>query len=293
MLAAAPTAVGRSLLLRQLARWRVLAPEVIRDASPAALHALRVSGRRMVAALRWLAAIPTPHAEALLPRLRALLSRTGKARELDLRHAELATQGSALRPALLELARERSRQQARLRRVLQSPATQRLLTSLQQLARQPPGSDESRSTAGLACLLVRHRYRKLRRAARRATRSLDPAHCHALRLEAKKLRYLVEALKSPQSRPIRRFLRALRRLQALLGRINDAHQSLLWIDGYMRTHRRQLDARSATALAVLGARQTQRLQRSMGAVTPAWRRVSGKRWRRLRHLLIERSGAPA
>jgi CHAD domain-containing protein len=280
------TVAGRDLLHRQLARWRLIEPAVRRGIAPAALHALRVTIRRLLAGLEWLEQVPVGGARELRSRLRTLLALTSPVRDLDVRILNLnsskgAVPTGALRPVLRDLHLARHRQQVRLLRLLERDDTAQLLAALRRLAARVPGEGASRFASGAVRKLLRRRFRKLRKAALRACRCPDPANCHAMRLRTKRLRYLIESLAGANRRPMQRFLRRLQKLQALLGSIHDAHEGLKWIDQHARRHGRSLPPDGLAALALVRARHERNLARCLARLPQTWRRASGKRWPRL------------
>jgi CHAD domain-containing protein len=290
---------GRMLLHRQLEIWRSLEPSVRVANEPEALHELRVTARRMLAILQLLDSIPVTGASALRARLQALLRRTSAARDLDVQISDigavnrLTTQG-ALQGVLNRLARQRARQQDLLLHQLDSPRISRLFAALGRLAAQPSRLESRRPVTQVARQLIRRRYRKLHIAALRVAANPTAEHCHEMRLETKKLRYIGESLESAYGSPMRRFLRRLQKLQLTLGKINDAHHAMDCLELQRRNSRRSLSQEALSAMMRMRRRHARRVARYLAELPGVWHRVSGKRWRRLRQSLrsIE-GGIPA
>ncbi len=282
---AAPAAGGK-LLRRQLDAWRHLEPSVRLADDTGALHRLRVTGRRMTGILRLLEATPVGEARGLRRHLQELLRQTSAARDLDVRIAEFVaanrrTRNQSLQGLADELGRRRAREQLRLLRLLDSPRTARLFTALDRLCTRGARDHGRRPVAQVAPQLVLDRHRKLQKIAARVLRKPDAVRCHALRLETKNLRYVVDMLRGVYGAPMNRYLRRLQQLQTLLGRINDAHQAIGFLEMQGRRRRRDLSPADFVAMDNMKRRQTRRLARCLGELPQAWRRASAKRWRQL------------
>jgi CHAD domain-containing protein len=266
------------------------------DEDPEALHRLRVSGRRLIAALRLSEATALGGALGLRRRLQSLLGRLGAARDLDVQRTELeavrkSLTGAELDPAIAELSAQRAARQRQLRRLLDSPQKQRLFAALDTLSTRTPARQRRTPIAVVAPTLLRHRYRRLRRAARLAIAQGAVEDCHQLRLEAKKLRYIAEPLVALYGEPLQRFLGRLQKLQTVLGRMNDAHHAVLSFER-MAHRRRRLPVAAVFAMGRAAERQHRDLNESPKAIGDAWQRVRGKAWRRLRKSMDEPQGGP-
>ncbi len=278
---------GRRLLQDELARWSAHRSAVLAGGDREALHRLRVSGRRLIAVLRSLECAPLRQALPLRRRLTGLVRVCGAARDLDVQRAEIEAlrpepAAPELQPLLAKLDRRREREQARLQKVLAAPRAARLFAALDALAQPLPAEPSSRPLACVAEELLTQRYKRLRRAARRVDRQPSREHCHALRLEAKKLRYLSELLVPLYGRPLRRYLERLQELQTLLGRINDSHHAIATLELEAGHAGRVLPAAVVFAMGRAAGQHQARLRAAGEHVAVACRRTSGRRWRRLR-----------
>ncbi|MDO9244469.1 MAG: CHAD domain-containing protein, partial [Rhodocyclaceae bacterium] len=215
------------------------------SADPEYIHQMRISTRRLRAALRlFRPQLPDGLAAALLPPLSELMAVLGPARDLDVLLAEIAAPVLTALPdeprlaALVGIITERrfvARQEAM--RFMRSPRYGGIvLQALAILHAQPEtvkvgaggtaimGSD----TIAIIAPLIEFAQNRLRRLRKKVlalageTRVDNPSSLHALRIDIKRLRYALEfftPLASPKA--LRRMLLHLTRLQDALGQIND------------------------------------------------------------------------
>lgn len=227
------------------------------NADPEYIHQMRISTRRLRAALRLFGPLlPDSLAAALLPPLSELMAVLGPARDLDVLLAEIAAPVLTALPdeprlaALVGIITERrfvARQEAL--RFMRSPryggivlqalmalhepfesvkvgaggtATNRHAANLEKIM----GSDTA--LMGTARTLIEFAQNRLRRLRKKVltlageTRIDNPPSLHALRIDIKRLRYALEfftPLASPKA--LRNMLLHLTRLQDSLGQIND------------------------------------------------------------------------
>jgi triphosphatase len=288
-------AAGQTLLRRQLAAWRAIEPAVRLGEDPEALHQLRVTGRRLIEALRLLQESRLGGALRLRRRFQAFLRRSGPARDLDVQMTEfeavnVSTPDRALQPLLDKLARRRKREHAALLRWLDSPRSKQLFAALDALTSAPPPRQRVPTVAAAADRVIRRRYRNARRAAQLVAPDASVTRCHELRLAAKKLRYAAEPFTALYGDPLRRFLQRLQRVQSLLGRINDAHHAIGSLES--QKQRRGLPAGAVFAMGRMAEQQQARLVRGREEMSRVWRRAGGKRWRQLRRRMRELAAGP-
>jgi len=215
------------------------APHAIIGAGPEPVHQMRVATRRLRSALGLFGKIiDCPEAAAIKAGARALAAILGPPRDWDVFLAGTAAAIAAALPddeavaRLLESARKsRQRAYAALRRYIVGPAFRKLCAQLAAFAAQRPWEPE---LPGKAPDLARFAARALkkRHARLRATgdgsdgagiATLAVPDLHALRLQAKRLRYAAEFLAPAfPAQAIGRYLRRLSDLQEALGHLNDA-----------------------------------------------------------------------
>jgi CHAD domain-containing protein len=178
-----------------------------------------------------------PALDAAALGLKALADRLAPARDWDVFVAETAVavakalpDDTSLRRLRAAAERRRRHAYAELRAWLGSPDFRRLGMTLAGLAggRAWMATVEPKQVATLALGLdefagrsLARRLRKLA-AAGKAIEHLDPEALHAIRLHAKRMRYVAEVF-APiyPGKPTRRFMRRLATLQDRLGRLND------------------------------------------------------------------------
>lgn len=200
------------------------------------LHDWRVAVRRTRCLLGQLKQVfPAGEARRLREELGWLARLTGPLRDLDvfLLLLQDAGEGPAaiegLQPLLRRLQERQADEHARLVEGLDSPRARELLAEWEAfLARAPARRPEApRAKEPLAELAAR-RVRKLHERIAAAGAALGPAapapELHALRITAKKMRYVLDAARRVlAAEPAAAVLAALKRLQQALGDANDAH----------------------------------------------------------------------
>jgi CHAD domain-containing protein len=292
-----PAGQALPLLLRplqdavRLHLQQVLADPHNPDDTP--LHNLRVACRRTRSALRLLGrqVLPAAASAGAVATLRTLATATNRCRDLDVHLLALAQERRQLaaeyQPGLdnfrVYLQQQRQLEGERMRAALQQPA----LAEWDVLLTSSPGADAGALAqtriVTVASRRIDRAYRRQLQQARALTPTADASALHALRIQAKKLRYLLEltqTLYPPRRGP--RALRHLRRLQAVLGEVQDAdvqRQGLLQFGADLSAA--GADAATQVALeqllALLALRQRQALDGVAAALAgfdrPAVRRL--------------------
>ena len=229
-----PQEGARLVALRFLEEAASALERVSAGEGAAALHEFRVSLRRLRSTLRAFA----PHLEPEPPeqaqeRLRELGRRSNAARDAEVQIAWLEARVGELsqshRPALRWLAREigRRRDQAQARLLEKLP--ERFARLRADLARSLAGyrtwvhldsPDPSPTFAAVVGERLRAQAGRLRESLDAIASASDSSECHEARIEAKRLRYLLE----PVARYVpegKRAVRSLKSLQDVLGEMHD------------------------------------------------------------------------
>ncbi|MGY6633469.1 MAG: CHAD domain-containing protein [Alkalilacustris sp.] len=274
------------IIATQIAAARHLEAEVVDGRDSAFLHQYRIALRKVRSVLSlFKGAYDTDRTVALKGRLGRLMARTGRLRDLDVylleRPGYLDAVPAAVRPGLDRLfaviAAERVREHAALAGHLTSAAHAQDMGDLASLFDRPqgrlcPGPLAGRSAIHEARGLIWRRYRKVCRIASTIDEATPDAQVHALRIQCKKLRYLMEVFgpifPPDQMRPL---IKALKRLQDVLGAFNDCTVQqvalTVWLDspGPPRgAHRLEMAKGIGALLTILDQRQRAARDQVMG-----------------------------
>jgi triphosphatase len=261
---------------------------------PEELHVLRVSARRMHAALDLFEPYLDDRLLSLRGTLNKLLDTFGAVRDLDLQLLEItqfarqlpAAQCETLQPLIHRLEAERGKARARMLRLMDAQSTERWTEKLTQILVQPPPATESAAATAVAPMLIRSRYRKLRKAADRLTPFSSLDDYHKVRGRSKKLRYAVEAFAPIYGKPAQDMLRVLRRMQERLGRMQDAHVANTRMIALATDARAALPTGTVFAMGRYAERRAMSVEKLRARFDKAYRKVRGKRWKALRTALL-------
>ena len=283
-------------LLRLLQEWQANEPAARLGDGTEALHKLRVTGRRMDTILTLLRACLPGSVRRGRPTLKRLLDALGAVRDLDIRlEAVNAFRGGlgegdrpVLAPLLQHLASEKARARSALLRALDAKSIRRWLDSLAELLAKAPPSGPSQSPRYAPALivvpaLIRRRYRKLRKCARRLTPESSMDDFHEMRIRTKKLRYALEAVAPTYAKRADRMLAALHDFQSRLGTQHDADVTARYLEQLATHPPANFTAATLFMMGRMAERQAREAARIGGKVgKKTWRQVRGKRWKALR-----------
>ncbi|MEM7307073.1 MAG: CHAD domain-containing protein [Planctomycetota bacterium] len=220
----------RAVLRRYLGVIEANEDGVLRDLDSEFLHDFRVATRRSRSIVGQMGDLLDPESVAAgADGLAWLGSVTGPLRDLDVfllrfREEEL---DPALGPLQQHLSRTRQRERRRLLRALRSPRYTELKRSwLRELdtdtQRADPPADASRAIRTVARERIARRFERVLRRGAKIDAGTPARKVHRLRIQCKKLRYLIDAF-GPLFEPegTRALLKRLKRLQDTLGTFND------------------------------------------------------------------------
>jgi CHAD domain-containing protein len=218
------------LLERRLQAFLAQEPGLRADLDPEFNHDARVAVRRTRSLLGELGrALPEVQVDALREELRWLGGLTGPLRDLDVLLLELRKAADlpprALRALRTELERRRDVALAELRAGLDTPRYDALVAAWRELAESGPPAEGpgARPFRVLLAKRLRKRSQALLGRLRPDVARGPVADLHALRIQAKKLRYLLECTHGlVDERHESEVTSALKRLQERLGALNDA-----------------------------------------------------------------------
>jgi len=141
--------------------------------------------------------------------------------------------------------------------------------------------------------LVRRSYRRLRKAADALTPSSTPEEYHHVRRLSKRLRYALDTCCGIYGDSAQKLMSATRRLQNRLGEQQDAHVAMERLTALVRARSPRLPPSTAFVLGRLAQRHENDALRARERFGPAWRRVRGKRWKKLRRAMKDARKAVA
>lgn len=288
------------VLQRLLHEWQANEPAARLGEGPEALHKLRVAGRRMDTILSLFGSYLPAGLAKSRPTIKALVSTLGDVRDVDIRLQAVSTFRDSLaegdRPPLAPLLRhlesERARARAAMLRALDAKLTRHWLDTLpDQLTRAltPAASASARNAIALTVVpdLIRKRYRRLRACARRLTPESPVEDFHKVRIRAKKLRYVIEAIAPTYAKPAQRMIATLQKLQSRLGTQHDADVLAQYLAQLASDPPADFTAATLFTMgrmAQLNAAQAARLGRKSGK---PWRNVRRKGWKALRSRMLK------
>ena len=199
------------------------------------LHEYRVALRRVRSVISLFKGVYDEKQTAdLKARFGAIMARTGRLRDLDVylieRDRYLALVPEGFRPGIGKLfdmfAAQRDLEHAKLTAYLDSKAYEKEMARLEKLFDKTKalskGPEANRHALDYAKALIWKRYRKVCKIARGIDDATPDEQVHELRIECKKLRYLMEFF-APLfgDAEVRKLIKALKKLQDNLGNFND------------------------------------------------------------------------
>jgi inorganic triphosphatase YgiF len=229
--AMSPGEAARAVARSALEQMQANEAGVIAARDPEFLHQYRVGLRRLRSALKTFRPALGADGAQMGEELRWIAALTGPARDWDVLVTStlpaLTEAHGEARAARLVLGRAAARMRAahvQLREALESARYARLVLAVARWLAQPEPRPQAGAEplADFALRVLRKRHKRLLADAKKLS-ALTPAERHALRLDAKRLRYALEGL-APLFRRARveAYLEALSEIQDDLGRANDA-----------------------------------------------------------------------
>lgn len=255
------------------------------------VHQMRVATRRLRAALDTFRDIlPTPLVKQRRG-LRSLGRALGEARDLDVQHERFALAapliGRKAAAAIEAIVEERrTRAYDAVLATLDSDRYIFMVETMSDLLRAGPTpglGDESALDSALATI------EDQRRRARRLGSTIDSkspdADYHALRLEVRDLRYVLEFFAPLGGEPADAYVRQATRLQTLLGDHQDAAVGAAFYAGLARDEEERLGKAGVRAAGELAANATTEAEGYRWKFPKRYGRLRGARWHALRRAL--------
>ena len=280
-------------LAEQVSQMHRLDPLVRVDA-PDAVHRMRVALRRIRSALAtFRPLLDREVTDAVRDELRWLGRVLGPVRDTEVMHERL---GEMLRnqdprlvrgPVLTRVDRDLTARHREARRrsveAMESPRYFALLDQLDEIVASPPfGEDAGSPTRETLPRRVGREWKRLRRRVDAAVATSDPterAAClHEARKAAKRARYAAEPLVTLYGKPARRYVKAVKRVQSVLG---EHHDSVVTRQELLRqADQAAADGDNAFTFGVLHAREEAHAAAIEAHFARVWRRASRQKLRR-------------
>ncbi len=237
---------------------RVNEEGIIRDWDTQFLHQYRVALRRMRALFAQMKqSIGREESQWFKKQLAELAAPTNRLRDLDVylksedTYLELIPESfrEGLRKLFRDLSRERQQEQKKLAQDLSSPEYLShigLIESRLALCPQSPTRKGHKPVLKLAARQIISRYNAISMDALEITDHSPDEQVHEIRLDCKKLRYLLEFFTDLfPKKQIRPLLKALKKLQDNLGEFNDLSVQRERLEDYLKRHKVSPDTEAA------------------------------------------------
>lgn len=218
---------------------------VIDDTDTEFVHQYRVSLRKLRSLLSLMkSALPNELPHRAKRELAGMASAMGTLRDLDVflldqgRYRQMLPQ--VFHPGfdgfIAQIRKDRQRALNATRRQLRSATYTRRCDELAQMLDAPAtfeAASASRPVQRVASARILKRYLRIRAASLQVTAATDDEQVHEIRIECKKLRYMLEFFAElyPKNR-LKPIYKALKRLQDVLGRFNDASVQQIFLNQY-------------------------------------------------------------
>ena len=282
--------VARAALRGQFAACLANEPGTRLGDDSEALHRMRVASRRIRAVTGIFAGALPPELVELREEWRWIGNALGEVRDLDVQIGGLAEEdaangGTDLGPLRAELEAAREHARAELLAALDSPRYAALSGRMTELLRGDAGTEGATPAILAVPSLLRRARRRLRRTVRGLGAGAPAREYHRARIRAKRVRYATECVAGLYGEPARELIEALKDVQDVLGRSQDAAIAITRLQSIACADR---DTPSATLFAMgrLAEREARVLATRDEAFRIAWARVR-KCWRRFDRALDE------
>jgi inorganic triphosphatase YgiF len=303
---------ARKTIGAHLRRLRLYDPEVRRGHEAEALHDMRVACRRLRAAVNaFESGIPKRLHKYLKDELEWLGQLLGGVRDFDVQlellerycAATPSDPGGGLAGLRTYMEGERAQRRGRMLEGLNSPRYFRLLVRMEDFtrvrtrSRNRTGASKD-SVAAVGRKAIKKAFRRLLKRGRAIGPAPTDEDLHALRIRAKRIRYLLEFLREVVGKPGRRLVKDLVRLQDLLGNHHDAVVAAEFIRRYVEGPGAQASAESFLSLGAFMGEERRLADAARGDFETAWARFARKRTVKdldavLRHLLPKTPAPPS
>lgn len=284
-------------LRRYFVRLLELEPRVRAD-SAGAVHEMRVAARHLDVLLQSWRGRGPDWATRERRTLRLLVRSLGAIRDREVQAAHLQhalatlddADRAAVQPVLGRLRQQRREMRERLLHTLDSERLRFWIDNWRDrlAGNTGNGTGPSVATGAVAHELVREQARKLRKRARRIGKDSAAEEFHEVRIRAKRLRYTLDAFEPLYGEAGRAFMRALGKLQDILGEFHDASVREVQFAA-LANDAAPLPSSASFVMGRLAERDRRACQKCQRKFSKAYSRVRGRRWRALDDLMQSQS----
>lgn len=287
--------VAFAILRRHFAKMLAHEPGVRLGEDPEELHDMRVATRRLRAALKLYSDVLPKRSERYERDLRWVAGAMGEVRDLDVHLERLSEKtprnGEDLEEIVALLRERRVEARRRMLQVLDSNRYERLIANFAGTLRRGRSPTPTDPVLEAAPDLVRDRYKKVRKSAKKLSEDSPPEHLHDLRKKGKRLRYALEPLQEIYGKPAKKMVKLLKKIQDDLG----DHQDLIVASGLMEDLSVTGDCppRAAFTMGSMAEhddRDASEMRAGFLVSKPLRILKDGKEWKKLRKKLEKRAG---
>jgi CHAD domain-containing protein len=266
----------RAYLKAQVAEIERTDPLIRSGDDPDAVHDFRVAARRMRSVLKSTRALfDEDWLKALRDELRWIAGELAAARDLDVLLARLHKEaGPDDAPVLKLLETERRRAWKRARTALSGDRYLKLLDRLTAAVDAPPVRQADLSLEAVAA----REFKKLHRAARSLGPKATDDQVHRARIRAKRARYAAELAEPLAGKRARRFVKAAKRYQDVVGSHQDAVVAAGKIRGVVERTKSMETAFAAGRLVERTSASRRKARRELPRAWKRLRRQGRKAW---------------
>jgi CHAD domain-containing protein len=259
------------------------------------LHQMRVTCRRLRAALRLFGPYLSRAVVSCQDTLKWVGAALGPVRDLDVKLRQLGKWREESEAELLEnfdlvlsevgTARERARR--RMLRVLDSRRYGLLISRLERALRRVPTKKAGAELAAAEVfpLLIGSLYRRVRKAGRRVEATSSVEDYHRLRIRCRRLRYALDYAALLERKALKPFCRRVLKLQDVLGDYNDAAVARANLRSWLERRARSLRPGAIFLLGRLEERYRIAGERSLAAYPKAFRKLKNLPWKGLEKMM--------
>lgn len=269
-----------------------------------ALHDMRVATRRLRAAMAAFRPFLSPRMLAFRDEFGWVAGALGEVRDLDVQLERMAEWRSGFPPerahaldAIEDLLHSR-RHAARKRMLLalDSRRYERLTARFEAALRHGPLRTFAAGRVPVLAVapdLVEKRYRTVRKAGDKIAKGSPPELYHALRIDAKKLRYALEFVGTGiYGKPAVDFSTRVTALQDVLGLHQDAYVAMDMLQEIADSSGRRLGPATLMAMGVISERYRSHAEELRAQFPAVYKPIAGDEWRKLVKLMEARRPAP-